>query len=384
VHVSQQVVAVLDAHPRHGVAGRPREIHPRGRFEQLTVVDERPTQVAHGQVHEVEPLAELHPGRVVRGADEVSTVVHVDVQVAAVPAPRRRVEQPSRIVLNDEPLARGGRYLELRTLELQSPGADHAQRLRRHRDGHVAAVEERPVMGVPFRQDAVREPGAADGVGDRPTRGAGRQESQLGCRRRSERPSDAQGILPQRNVEGRIGAVEIHRLDGSPARAHAYLPPGDGEAEIGVRRRVHNHVYRHGAPRYRRPGGTNLGAQHPLLADANHDDTGRDFVSDHRADCASPVAGLRHRLEDRAQHGEAGPPEEVRELLFAPVPPMLTHESAVASQRLDHLRRQVKRPGLLAAHGASSVRRVWQPPRAGPRLCPHALVQPTINQRTVL
>jgi hypothetical protein len=79
-----------------------------------------------------------------------------------------------------------------------------------------------------------------------------------------------------------------------------YLAPGYYQAEVGVRGRVHDYVYRHGAARYRRPGGTDLGAQYPLLVNAYHDDAGRDFVADHRADCARPVAGLRYRLEDRA------------------------------------------------------------------------------------
>ena len=207
MHVAEQVVAVLDAYPRHGVAGRPRQIRACGPFEQFAVVDERGAQVAHSQVHQVEPLAELHPGSVAWGADEVATVVHVYVQIPAVPALGRRIEQPLRIAFNDEPLARDGEHLELRALELQTPSAGDAQRSRGHRDGDVVAVEKRPVMHVPLGQHAVGKPGPAAGVGDRPPRATGRQEPQLGCRGRSDRVLDAQGILAQRDCEPRIGAV---------------------------------------------------------------------------------------------------------------------------------------------------------------------------------
>ena len=87
--------------------------------------------------------------------------------------------------------------------------------------------------------------------------------------------------------------------------------------------RVHDDVDRHLTARDRGSGGPDVCTQHPVFINAHHDDAGRDFVADHRADSARPIAGLSHRLEDRAEQREACPPEEVGELLVAPVPPAL-------------------------------------------------------------
>ena len=61
---------------------------------------------------------------------------------------------------------------------------------------------------------------------------------------------------------------------------------------------------------------------------------GGTLVADHRTDGLRPVAGLRDRFEDRSEQGEAGPPEEVRELLVAPVPPALDHGACGSGPKL--------------------------------------------------
>ena len=103
VHVAEQVVAVLHAHARHRVVGRPRQI---GAGDLLRASrGRRPArcEVRSHEVDQVKPFAELHPGRVARGADQVAAVVHVDVQVAPVPSLGRRVDKPWRFALDDDP-----------------------------------------------------------------------------------------------------------------------------------------------------------------------------------------------------------------------------------------------------------------------------------------
>jgi len=86
MHVAEQVVAVLDAHARHRIIGRPRQIGARKLLEHFAVVDKRRRTVCSHHVSQVEPLAQLHARHVARRAHEVAAVIHVDVQVAAVPA----------------------------------------------------------------------------------------------------------------------------------------------------------------------------------------------------------------------------------------------------------------------------------------------------------
>ena len=99
--MAEQVVPVFHAHSRHGVAPRPRQIRFGEPLEHLSVVDERGLAVGREQVGQVESLAKLHPGRIIRRADEVAAVVHVDVQVGAVPAVGGGVEQSPRIALHE-------------------------------------------------------------------------------------------------------------------------------------------------------------------------------------------------------------------------------------------------------------------------------------------
>jgi hypothetical protein len=66
------------------------EVVAHGGLERLPVVDPGPADVAGDQAHEVQALSQLHAGGVVGAADQVTRVVHVDVEVAAVPAAGRR------------------------------------------------------------------------------------------------------------------------------------------------------------------------------------------------------------------------------------------------------------------------------------------------------
>ncbi len=134
VQVAEQVVAELQAGPGHPVAVRSRQVDAGRALQQLGVVDQRPAQVAGGQLDQVQPLPALHPEGVGRREHVVAAVVEVHVQVAAVPAVRGRVEAPPRPVLDLDDLARRRVDVELQPLELAPPGGDDVQRPGRDRE----------------------------------------------------------------------------------------------------------------------------------------------------------------------------------------------------------------------------------------------------------
>jgi hypothetical protein len=198
VHVAEQVVAVLDAGARDHPVGRPGQIGAGGGLEQLAVVDQRGLAVARHEVGQVQPLAALHARGVLRRADQVAAVVHVDVQVAAVPAVGGRVEQARRAAGDLEPLPGGRGHLPLGPIELEAAGAGDHQWLGGHRQGRLVCVEERPVMVVPLGQHPVGEPGPPlESVTDQRTQaGAVSSSSAAGAGRaapstRSVRPPSA-------------------------------------------------------------------------------------------------------------------------------------------------------------------------------------------------
>jgi hypothetical protein len=128
VDVPEQVVAILQARSRHYLlrsgAARPRQVRARGRLQQLLVVDEGTAEVAGGEVHQVQALADLHPRGVRRGDHLVAAVVEVHVQVAAVPAGCRRVETPRGPVRHLDSLPGRRVDIDLHPLELESSGGD--------------------------------------------------------------------------------------------------------------------------------------------------------------------------------------------------------------------------------------------------------------------
>jgi hypothetical protein len=193
------------------------------------------------------------------------------------------------------------------------------------------------MMDVPLRQHAIGEPGSAAGVGDRPARAPRRGEPELGRRGRPDRTVDAQRLVTVYDGENWIGNVEVDRLDLGPGRGHLNFAIGNSEEEFAVHGGVDHDVYRHGLARYRGPGRPDVGVEPPALVDPQHDDARRNVVADHRADGLRPVARIRDRVEERAEQGEAGPPEEVRELLVAPIPPPLVEEPAGGSGRAPRL-----------------------------------------------
>src|SRR5437899_11883875 len=97
MEVTEQVVAKLDPPTGNPILNRPGQILACEVLEGLPVIDPSTEDVAGHQVHEVKALASLHQRSVVRSADEVTRVVHVDVKVSAVPAASRRVIETIRL-----------------------------------------------------------------------------------------------------------------------------------------------------------------------------------------------------------------------------------------------------------------------------------------------
>ena len=350
VDVAEQVVAVLDARAGHDLPVRPRQVHARERLQQLPVVDQRGLQVARHHVGQVQALAALHPGHVGGGAHEVAAVVHVHVQVAAVPAVGGGVEAARRLDL-DEGLP-GRRDLPLDDAELQAPRAGDGQRRGRDGERDVLGVEERPSAHVPLVQHPVGEPRAAGGVGHRPARAAARPQPQPGGGGRAERCGERDG----RAVHGHrhVGAVDVDGRDARPTRGHGERVARDDGGHLAVDRGVDDHVQRHRHPGDHRSGrsAVDLGA---AVGDPHDDDARGRCGADHRAHGLRPVAGLRVRREDVAEPGEAGPAEHV-DPVVAPVPAAFGLQAAVAGQHRDDGGRQVQHLGLAAAHPRDPTR----------------------------
>jgi len=257
----------------------------------------------------------------------------VDVQVAAVPALGGGVEQAWRVARDGGRFAHGRVHVQFNSLELQASGASYVQWLGRHREGQVMTVEERPVVDVPFGQQVLRKPAPAGGVGDRPARATRRQQPQLRRWGRADRAVDAEHLVAAHHGEHGVAPVELDCLDRGAERGHSDLAVSDGEEEVGTRGRVDDDIDAHPAARDRGAGGSDVGAQAPVLIDPHHDDARRDLVTDHRTDGVRPVAGGRECIEDRPEQGEAHPPEEV-DVVVAPVPTTLVEQPAVVGQRL--------------------------------------------------
>jgi hypothetical protein len=297
----------------------------------------------------MEPFSELHAGRVARRADQVAAVVHVHVQVAAIPSVRGGIDQPHRLALDGDPFSRRGSHLAHVPVELEAPGAHNLERLGRHGEGHVVAVEERSVVEVPLRQDAVREPGPAARIGDRPASAVRGREGEL-CRcAGARRTVDRQNVAVRRDGECRVRTIEIDRLDRSSSRRKVHLPAGDRKRQGRVTCGVDDDVDRDRATRDRGEGRPDVGPQRATLVDSDNDDSDRHVGVDHASDRLCPVARRGVLGEDGPELREAGPSEEV-DLLVPPVPSALVEEATVLSQRLDHRRRQRERVGVLAAH----------------------------------
>ena len=228
------------------------------------------------------------------------------------------------------------------------------------------AVEERSVVEVPLRQDAVREPGPAARIGDRPASAVRGREGELGRCACARRTVDRQNVAVRRDGERRVRTIEIDRLDRSSSRRNVRLPAGDRKRQGRVTCGVDNDVDRDRATRDRDEGRPDVGPQRATLVDSDNDDSDRHIGVDHASDRLCPVARRGVLGEDGPELREAGPSEEV-DLLVPPVPSALVEEATVLSQRLDHRRRQRERVGVLAAHVRSlSVAATRSPVTAEP------------------
>ena len=86
VEVAEEVVAILDAHRGEVVLVAPRDRRSHPGPEGPLVDDSRRGKVAGDEIRDAESFATLHQRRMVRTADLLTGVVHVDVHVAAEPA----------------------------------------------------------------------------------------------------------------------------------------------------------------------------------------------------------------------------------------------------------------------------------------------------------
>ena len=140
----------------------------------------------------MEAFTHLHPRRVVRRADEITGVVHVHVEVAAVPALGRRIVHALGFELHDGLLASRRGHRGVGVAELEAPRHRHREGDRRHVEHDVVAMKEGPAVEVVLTEQAIRPPTSTAIVDNGPAR---------------------HGIGP--NTQSRRGR---HRLDGRHIR----------------------------------------------------------------------------------------------------------------------------------------------------------------------
>ena len=208
MHVPEQLVAELQPRTHQRPVGA--QVRARRRLQQLLVVDERATEVAGEEVHQVEALAALHPHGVGGLQDVIAAVVEVDVQVGAVPAVGGRVEAPRRgRTSTAHGLARRpASTSSSMPLELAARGR---RRRAAGRPGRAAprgrvGVEERPVVGVPL--------------------GAGR--------RRRTRPRRSRRVTDQRAPCGLVSRSVAAAAGTVASTVHRAGAAGDGDRAGGV------------------------------------------------------------------------------------------------------------------------------------------------------
>ena len=350
--MAEQVVAVLDGEAGHPLGGRPGEVVAHGGLERLPVVHPGLAEVAGDQAHQVQALPELHAGGVVGAADQVARVVHVDVQVAAVPAPGRGLVQPPGLQLDLGGGPGPGRQGRLGGGELHAPGAGDGEGDGRDLQLQVVAVEQGPVVEVPLAQAPLGEPGAAAVVHHRPAaRPTGPQPQpgpggQLAARRRG--PADGQRPGPGDGADGQLDPA-----GPDPHRGAADLDPGrllqvgveqDGDLAVAALEHVGD-----------RPGPQ----PDPPTVQGRHDQAGGQRVGEAGPHGGGPVVGLAG--EGRGQEPDAEPATiglGVHEVaLAAPVAGPLGGQGPVGLEHGRHLGRQQVSGRRVAAHGGRLRRR---------------------------
>jgi hypothetical protein len=358
VEVPEQVVAVLDPEAGHAAAAGPGQVAAGGELERLAVVHQGAAEVGGHQAHEVQALAQLHAGRVVGEAHQVARVVHVDVEVAAVPAAGGGVVQPRRPQLDVGRASGLGRDRGLGDAELRAPGAGDGEGHGGDVDQQVVAVEHGAAVGVPLARPSPREPGAAVAVDHRPAARRRRPQPQPGGRgalaggggRRPDR--DGPGV---RGGQGdQLDAAGLHR-----PRDPVDLDPGR-PVEVGVEQ----HRDLDGAAR----DGVGPGAgpqPDPAAVQRGHDQAGGERVGEAAADGGGPVLPGEHDLhQPGAEPAGVGLPACQARELVAPVVGALGLAGAVALQHGRHRRGEHGGLGRVAAHaailGVGCARPAWR------------------------
>ncbi len=156
-------------------------------------------------------------------------------------------------------------------------------------------------------------------------------------------PSTLSVSSPSTTANDRIGPVEVYRLDRGTARRQAHVAARDGEGEFGVCGRVDDDVDRHGMARVSRagPARRRRSSAPPSSTRTTTMPGGTSSpITERMAFAQSPVTANASKT---GRQGEAGPPEEVGELLVAPVPRTSLEEPVVVGKRLDCLGRHIQR-----------------------------------------
>ena len=244
--MAEQVVAVLDARPRHDVA-RPTTAGPRPRTPPAAP-GRRPAR-SGGCPPPGWPGAGPRPAA---SGPRRPGCTRGRRCSSCGRAGRRRTSRPrpGRSAAAARP-RRGPRpvTVSLDDVELQAPRARDGQRHGGHRERDVVGVEERPAADVPLAQHAVGEPGAAGGVGDRPPRAARPRAAAAGRPASARRRRRATPARRRRSLTGAASTSTV--ATPAPPAGHGERLARDDDGHLAVRHPSprHDHVQTASAPR---------------------------------------------------------------------------------------------------------------------------------------